>query len=31
MDNDWSSKTLADLREIAKELGVKSVSKYKKK
>ncbi|HHW66280.1 MAG TPA: transcription termination factor Rho [Epulopiscium sp.] len=30
MDNDWSSKTLADLREIAKELGVKSVSKYKK-
>ncbi|NLM13875.1 MAG: transcription termination factor Rho [Epulopiscium sp.] len=30
MDNDWSNKTLTDLREIAKELGIKSISKYKK-
>ena len=28
--NELSSKTLTELRDIAKEMGIKSVSKYKK-
>lgn len=30
MDNDLNDKTLTELREIAKELGIKSITKYKK-
>lgn len=30
MDNDWSNKTLAELRDIAKKSGIKNITKYRK-
>ena len=30
MENEYNNKTLAELREIAKDLGVKNITKYKK-
>ena len=30
MENDYNNKTLSELREIAKDLGIKNITKYKK-
>ena len=31
MENDYNNKTLSELREIAKDLGIKNITKYKSK